>query len=169
MWCGTPSAGALAGSGHRQERSETRFHVSFASSNAADLDNLKPLHKGLIPPLPSHCTSFSSRPGKNRSSATGAVAPRWAQCGGLGSAPTPPEAADAPWPSATCAGGCTCKRVNAYYYQCTPAHPPQPPSGAGACCGRCSGLCVVYLIVYQTVNDCWLHLGRTVSTEPCLL
>jgi len=143
---------------------------SFASSYAAPLDKTKPLHKGLISPLPKLCTNFKLQAsGRNRSTATGAVAPRWAQCGGLGSAPTPPEAADAPWPSATCAGGCTCKRVNAYYYQCTPAHPPQPPSGAGACCGRCSGLCVVYLIFYQTVNDCWLHLGRTVSTEPCLL
>lgn len=50
-----------------------------------------------------------------------------------------------------CPSGCTCKRVTAYYYQCTPTRPPPHDAGLGerlcsvrhlcgeqkrACCGK---------------------------------
>ncbi|KAK9835180.1 hypothetical protein WJX81_004039 [Elliptochloris bilobata] len=66
----------------------------------------------------------------HQGAATGAAL--WAQCGGLGSAPSAAEAADAPWTSAACPDSCTCKRVNAYYYQCTPFAPPPPRADHGS-------------------------------------
>ena len=91
-------------------------------------------------------------PGLPAAGACAAGAAKWAQCGGLGSAPSPAEAADAPWTSVACPSGCACKRVTAYYYQCTPTRPP--PHDAG----RDARLCASQHLCGEQERACFLKM-----------